>query len=371
MCAFGSTTREEDGLEVLKAMLNVEPQLQVVIITAYGTIESAVEAMRLGAVSYLTKPLNLEELKLTLAHAVKHYHLARQVQELSRRFGEEKFPWGIVTRSKAMDPVLSLIDKAKDIDSTVLITGETGTGKELVARALHFGGKRASGPWEVVNCAAIPETLLEGELFGYKSGAFTGAVRSHTGRFVAAHGGTLFLDEVAELSPALQAKLLRVLEDREVRPLGSEKSRRVDVRVVAATGRNLKEEVAQGHFRADFYFRLNVVPIHVPPLRERREDISLLAAYFLDRAKNDLNRPGLVLNPEALLVLENYSFPGNVRELQNILERAVILSNGDMVSPRHLPKEMQIASDGYRSKARRLITLPVGITLKKLKRSSY
>ncbi len=353
----------EDGLDILKAMRQVVPDLPVIIITAYGTIASAVEAMRIGALSYLTKPLNLDELKITLAHAVEHSRLTRRVQELSKRYGDSDLPWGMVAQSPAMAPVLALIDKAKDIDSTVLITGETGTGKELVARALHFGGKRAGGPWEVINCAAIPETLLEGELFGYKAGSFTGATRNHTGRFVAAHGGTLFLDEVGELSPALQAKLLRVLEDRQVRPLGSEESRRVDVRVVAATGRNLKKEVAAGNFRADFYFRLNVVPIHLPPLRERQEDIPLLAAHFLNRTKEKLGQPALTLNPEVLAALEHYSFPGNVRELQNTIERAAVLANEDTIELHDFPPEIQTTFVPKVSCGREQVALPVGISM--------
>lgn len=354
----------EDGLAVLGELRAVDLELPVIIITAYGSIASAVEAMRRGAFSYLTKPLNLEELKLALRRAVEHAGLNRRVRELTAALTADTLQWGIAAGSRAMQPVLALIERAKDIDATVLITGESGTGKELVARALHFAGRRAKGPWEVINCAAIPATLLEGELFGYAAGAFTGATRSHTGRFAAAHGGTLFLDEVGELEPSVQAKLLRVLEDKLVRPLGAEKSQRVDVRVVAATSRDLKKEVEAGRFRADLYFRLNVVSIHLPPLRERREDIPLLVRHFLARISERLGAPSLKLTPEALAALEAYSFPGNVRELENALERAAVLASGSTITLADLPPEIRVAAGaGTGTRGTQRIVFPVGVTL--------
>ncbi|HHY92454.1 MAG TPA: sigma-54-dependent Fis family transcriptional regulator, partial [Firmicutes bacterium] len=357
---------DEDGLAVLTELRAVEPELPVIIITAYGTIASAVEAMRRGAFSYLTKPLNLEELKLALVRAVEHAALSRRVRELTATLVKESLPWGMVAKSRAMQPVLALIERAKDIDATVLISGASGTGKELVARALHFGGRRAKGPWEVINCAAIPATLLESELFGYAAGAFTGATRSHTGRFAAAHGGTLFLDEVGELEPALQAKLLRVLEDKLVRPLGAGKSQRVDVRVVAATSRDLKKEVEAGRFRPDLYFRLNVVAIHLPPLKERREDIPLLTQHFLARIAERVGSPPLRLSPEALAALEVYAFPGNVRELENALERAAALAQGPAIPVADLPPEIRSDSAALRAvppEGEQRVVLPVGISL--------
>lgn len=309
------------------------PDVPVLIMTSYASVRSAVESMKLGAVDYIAKPFDHDEMVLTVRRILKQQSLARENQilksELSRAYPIE----GMIGSCTAMQEVFARIGKVAPTDTTVLILGESGTGKELVARALHAGSPRRDAPFIVVNCAAIPEGLIESELFGHEKGAFTGAVGAHRGLVEAAHGGTLFLDEIGELPLEAQARLLRVLQEGEIRRVGSTQSRNVDVRLLAATHRDLQQRVADGQFRNDLYFRLNVMEVRLPPLRERVEDIPELAQMLLEKTCRRLNRPPLALAPGALTRLTAYHWPGNVRELENVLERAVILADGDTIEP--------------------------------------
>ncbi|GAW91586.1 sigma-54-dependent transcriptional regulator [Calderihabitans maritimus] len=334
---LGST----DGLDVLRQIKHDFPNAVVIIMTAYGTIESAVEAMKSGAYYYITKPLDIQELQLLIDKAIEYYRLTNQVKFLSETLDNKPGYAGIIGKSKALQRVFRLVEKVKDIDSNVLITGESGTGKELVARAIHYLGKRREGPFEVINCAAIPETLLESELFGYEKGAFTGALQNKAGKLLAASGGTLLLDEIGEMPLSLQAKILRVIQEREVTPLGSTKSYRVDVRILAATNKDLLELVREKKFREDLYFRLNVIPIHIPPLRERREDILLLIEHFIKEKCQKMGKKIKQLDPETKRILLNHHYPGNVRQLENIIEYAVAISTGPTITPSDLPNYLE------------------------------
>lgn len=321
-----------DGVEFLKRMREMRPGLPVILLTAFGSIERAVEAMKAGAYDFLTKPVENEKLLIVVRNAFEHGALVEEV----RRLREERRRYlgaTLVGSSRAMKAILELIEKVAPGNTTVLVTGETGVGKEVVARAIHAASERAAGPFVVVNCGAIPEALVESELFGHIRGAFTGAVRDRKGFFEAASGGTIFLDEVGELPPAAQTKLLRVLQERVVVPVGGSRSRPVDVRVIAATNRRLEEDVREGKFREDLLYRLKVFPIVVPPLRERRDDIPDLARYFLARHLGD--REPRELSDDVIEILRSYDWPGNVRELDNALERAVVLAGEGPLLPEH------------------------------------
>ncbi len=325
-----------DGFGVLRATKALDAGIPVIVMTAYGGIEEAVAAMKEGALDFLAKPVDPDHLLLLVRRALEARRLAVENLLLKMELAERRGAPQIVGGSPAWRRVLAAVERAAATDATVLIEGETGTGKELVARAVHAMSARAGGPFVAVNCAAIPDTLLESELFGYEKGAFTGAVARKPGKFELAHRGTLFLDEIGELSPGLQGKILRAIEEKRFERLGGTASLQVDVRIVAATNRNLKAAVASRTFREDLYFRLSVFPIAVPPLRERREDIPVLARYFVDRSCRDLKRAPLTIAPAALEALARYDWPGNVRELQNCLERAVILAEDEVIYPRHL-----------------------------------
>ncbi|MCD6531225.1 sigma-54-dependent Fis family transcriptional regulator [bacterium] len=324
-----------DGMELLRRIKSEHPEVVVVMMTAHGTVKSAVEAMKAGAYDYLLKPFSTDELLMLVRRIEGELQLAREVEyhrrEERKRFGE------LVGQSAAMRRVFDLISRVAPSDATVLILGETGTGKELVARAIHQRSPRAKKPFVAINCAAITETLLESELFGYERGAFTGADRRKPGMFELASGGTLFLDEIAEMPPTLQAKLLRVLQEKVVYHLGGTTPIPVDVRIIAATNKDLKQLVRERKFREDLYFRLAVFPIELPPLRERREDIPLLVENYLARRGASAK-----VSPEAMELLMGYDYPGNVRELENILERALILSGGKDILPEHLPELEEI-----------------------------
>ncbi len=326
-----------DGISALRGILEYNPALPVILMTAYSSVETAVEALRLGAYDYLIKPLDFDLLRHTLERALEHSRLSVENRELRRQLTDATAGPGILGRSKAMQDMLQILTTVAPTEATVLITGESGTGKELVARALHEGSARAQRSLVTVNCAALAENLLESELFGHEKGSFTGAERRREGRFSQAHGGTLFLDEIGEMPLPLQAKLLRALQEGEVQRVGSDAPITVDVRVLAATNRDLRVEVAERRFREDLYFRLNVITIEVPPLRARAEDIPLLAAHFMERfaARNRKTLKGF--SPQAMDVLLRYAWPGNVRELENAVERAVILSTGDLITERELP----------------------------------
>jgi two-component system, NtrC family, response regulator HydG len=326
-----------DGIAALRGMLDYNPALPVILMTAYSSVETAVDALRLGAYDYLTKPLDFDALKNTLARALEHSRLTVENRELRRQLTESASSAEILGRSPRVRDMLQTISTVAPTEATVLITGESGTGKELVARALHFGSLRAAKPLVTVNCAALSENLLESELFGHERGAFTGADKRRDGRFVQADGGTLFLDEVGEIPLTLQAKLLRALQQGEVQRVGSDTPIMVDVRIIAATNRDLKQEVAERRFREDLYFRLNVISIEVPALRQRKEDIALLAAHFLQLFAQRNRKELKGFSPQALDALLRYDWPGNVRELQNAVERSVILSTGEYVGVRELP----------------------------------
>jgi two-component system NtrC family response regulator len=325
------------GLELLERVKQKDPQMPVIMMTAFGTVEKAVEAMRKGAYDYITKPFDNEVLKKTVATALTLWRVIKENRFLSAELKAKFGPSDLIGKSAAIDQVRGLIQKVAGTKATVLVTGESGTGKELVARAIHAQSPRRDKPMISVNCSALAETLLESELFGHERGAFTGATGQRKGRFEIADEGTIFLDEVGEMSPGVQVTLLRVLQNREFERVGGNKTIKVDVRVIAASNRDLKEEVSRGTFREDLYYRLNVVHIEVPPLRDRREDLPLLIRHFLEKFAKDLNKETPALSPEALTVLRGYPWPGNIRELENMLERAVILSSGTSIQVEDLP----------------------------------
>ena len=327
---------EGDGFGVLRASKEIDPDVPVIVMTAYGSIEDAVSAMKEGAMDFLAKPVDPDHLLLLVARALEHRRMVTEnllmKEELAVRRGAPK----LVGEDPSLRKLFAGLERAAMTDTTVLIEGESGTGKELFARSLHALSQRTDAPFVAINCAAIPDTLLETELFGYEKGAFTGAAARKPGKFEIAHRGTLFLDEIGDLPLTLQAKILRALEEKRFERVGGTASVQVDVRLVAATNRGLKAAVAARRFREDLYFRLSVFPILVPPLRERPGDIPLLARYFVDRYCRDLKKKPLMLSPGALEQLQTYRWPGNVRELQNCIERAVILADGDAILPRHL-----------------------------------
>lgn len=326
-----------DGIEALRRIHAYNPAIPVIIMTAYSSVDAAVEAIKIGAHDYLTKPLDFDRLKLTMARALDH----RQVQENKDASPKNNSltmdTGGIIGSSAPMRELLEMVSYVAPSEATVLISGESGTGKELIAAALHHNSARKNGPFIKVNCAALVENLLESELFGHEKGAFTGADRRREGKFVQANGGTIFLDEISETSAGMQAKLLRVLQEHEVQRVGGQETLGVDVRVLAASNRNLEDEVARGDFREDLYYRLNVVPLHVPPLKERREDIPVLAEHFVEKFAKKNNRQVAGITPRCMALLINYPWPGNVRELENAIERGIILMRGDYLDEDSLP----------------------------------
>ena len=326
-----------DGMEALRRIHAFNPAIPVVIMTAYSSVDSAVEAIKIGAHDYLTKPLDFERLRLTMARALDHRQVVEEKEGAKSRKREEIDTAGIIGRSPVMLELLEMISFVSPTEATVLITGESGTGKELIASALHHNSVRKKGPFVKVNCAALVENLLESELFGHEKGAFTGADRRRDGKFVQADHGTLFLDEIGETSPAMQVKLLRVLQEHELQRVGGHDVVEVDVRLLAATNKILEDEVKAGRFREDLYYRLNVVSLHVPSLRERREDIPLLAEHFLEIYGEKNNRRISGITPGCMDILLHYPWPGNVRELENAMERGVILMRGDYLDEESLP----------------------------------
>ncbi|MBJ6752157.1 sigma-54-dependent transcriptional regulator [Geomonas anaerohicana] len=328
------------GFEVLSAIKERAPSTVVIVLTAFGAIDTAVEAMKLGAFHYLTKPFNREELKVTVLKGLQLQGLSEENRLLKEELsGRTEFK-SIVGTSRAMEGVFSVVRKVADTEATVLITGESGTGKELVARAIHSGSSRRAAPFVAVNCAAIPRDLLESELFGHVKGAFTGAIRDKEGKFQMADGGTIFLDEVGDLPLELQPKLLRVLQERVVEPVGGTSLQKIDLRVVAATNADLERWIAEGKFREDLYYRLSVIPVQLPPLRERVEDVPLLIRYFCTK----FGAEGVTFTKEALARLKEYAWPGNVRELENTVERLLIMREGDQIGVDELPAKISAAA---------------------------
>ncbi|MFI5056670.1 MAG: sigma-54-dependent transcriptional regulator [Candidatus Acidiferrales bacterium] len=335
--------QQSSGLDLLKRVRDVYPQVAVVVLTQYGTIDSAVEATRMGAADYVTKPFHVEDLQSRLMRVARDVDLRQENQLLREQLRTRPGFGGLIGVSERMQRVYKLIEKVSQHEYPVLILGESGTGKELVARSIHFLGARKSRPFAPVDCSALVPTLIESELFGYVKGAFTGAVQAKQGLLEAAQGGTLFLDEIGDLPVDLQAKLLRVLQEREVKPVGSTERRRLDVRIIAATNRDLETAIRNGSFRQDLYFRLNVVQIKLPPLRERKSDIPLLVTSFLDKF-TDAQGPARTISEDAMRRLVAYDWPGNVRELENAIERAVALGSGPIVHVGDLPSSLQYPS---------------------------
>ncbi len=329
------------GVDLLRRVRQEYPEVLVIVVTAYGTVESAVEAMKLGAYDYLTKPVNPDALRLMAGRALEHLRLREEVRLLRSSLDEKYGFENIIGRSPALLYVLDSAARAAQSDATVLIRGETGTGKELLAKGIHWNSRRRERPFVTINCAAIPRDLLESELFGHVKGAFTGAVTHRKGKIELADGGTVFLDEIGDIAPELQVKLLRLIQEREIEKLGLGQTIKVDVRIIAATHRNLAAMVEDGAFREDLFYRLNVIPLEVPPLRERREDIPDLLRHFLERSKRQHGRDEIVL-PEALLpYFTAYAWPGNVRELENVVERLVVLTRGRTITVDDLPEALR------------------------------
>lgn len=350
------TLGQMDGIELLDRIKQLDPEALVIMITAYSSVETAIAALRKGAYDYITKPFINEDILQAARNALRQSELFRENRSLRRELKQKYNFEQIIGRSDALSEIFKLIEKIANVPGSVLIQGESGTGKELIARALHYNSARADGPFVAINCGALPENLLESELFGYVKGAFTGAHTNKTGLLKAADGGTLFLDEIGEMPQALQVKLLRALQEREVQPLGATKPVPFDARLVSATNRNLEEEIAAHRFRDDLYYRISVFNLTLPPLRERREDIPLLARHFIAKYSRDLGVQPRLLSDEALQALINYDWRGNVREMQNAIERAVALSD-ERIELAHLPHKIQATSLAIRDLNGQTLTL--------------
>ncbi len=336
-----------DGLVFLREIKKAGVEATIIVMSAYGTVDIAIEAMKLGAYDYISKPFKPDEIILTLRKAEEREQLRKENQLLRKEVAKEYSFENIVSKNEKMQKIFDVIKKVSHYKSTVLITGESGTGKELVARALHYNSDRSENPFIAVNCGAIPENLLESELFGHAKGAFTDAIRTKKGLFEEADGGTLFLDEIGELPAQLQVKLLRVLQDGEIRRIGEAKPIQIDVRIVAATVKDLPKEVNEGRFREDLFYRLNVLPLHIPPLRERKEDIPLLVHHFIGKYNQAMNKNVKNLDHKAMETLMNYKWYGNVRELENTIERAIVLSEKDDIESENLPAEIQNSGQAF------------------------
>jgi len=370
-----------DGLALLKTMRTEDPSIPVIMLTGTKTVKTAVDAMKLGAADYVTKPFDVDELRLIIAKALETEELGREVRYLRAQVVKRYAFHNLIGKSQAMKEIYAKIEQVADSRATVLICGESGTGKELVARAIHYNSARRERPFIPLNCAAIPETLIESELFGHEKGSFTDAQARRLGQFELAHGGTLFLDEIGDLSQATQAKLLRVLQEREFTRIGGTQPIKVDVRIVAATNKNLEDLLQQGKFREDLYYRVNVVSLYLLPLRERREDIPLLAKHFLAKRLEEDQRPHQEFSKEAIEVLIKFHWPGNIRELENVIEQALVWSNGATIAPEHFPSMLKtdIRSDALRedvftgqlSLEKAVVEFERKIILEALKRTDY
>jgi two-component system response regulator HydG len=354
------------GIEALQKIKEISPDIPVVMMTAYASVDTAVKAMKSGAYDYLTKPLDIEELKLLVAKALRHHQLEKEnvllKEQLRRRFDFSN----IIGRSRSMQDLLETVAMVAPTEATVLLQGESGTGKELIANAIHQNSPRRNHPFIKINCAALPETLLESELFGHEKGAFTGATSRRQGRFHLAHRGSILLDEIAEMSTTTQSKVLRVLQEREFEPVGSSETVKVDTRIIAATNKHLQEEVKANRFREDLYYRINVVNITVPALRKRREDIPLLVDFFLKHYAEKNHRHLKGVTPKAMDSLMRYGWPGNIRELENVVERAVIMGRGDFITPQEFPSALKnLAPESMEDKQE----LPAGKSLREMEKA--
>lgn len=336
-----------DGISLMGRLHAINPYLPIIILTAHGSIESAVEAVKKGAYNFLNKPFDPEELLLQVEKALENRRLQAEVKRLEGLLEDKYHFKNIIVRSEKMRLIMDLVSRVALTDSTIFITGESGTGKELIARAVHLASMRKTGPFVTVNCAAIPETLLESELFGYEKGAFTDAKKSHRGMFVRAQTGTIFLDEIGDMPASIQAKLLRVLQEKKVTPLGSGKPHDVDVRVITATNKNINEMIKEGSFREDLYYRIHVVPIEIPPLRERKEDIPLLAEHFLREISVRMKKEIRGISPMAMQKLMLYDWPGNVRELENTIEHAMAVTSDDIISDELILAAKDLPSESF------------------------
>jgi two-component system response regulator HydG len=354
-----------DGIQALQKIKQISPDIPVIIMTAYASVGTAVDALKSGAHDYLMKPLDIDELKIIVDKALRYHQLEQENLFLKERLNDRFDFSNIIGRSPAMEKLFETMALVAPSEATVLIVGESGTGKELIADAIHQNSPRKDSPFIKVNCAALPETLLESELFGHEKGAFTGATARKKGRFQLAHHSSIFLDEIAEMAPATQAKILRVLQEREFEPVGSSQTMKVDTRVIAATNQNLEEEIQAGRFREDLYYRLNVVTVEVPPLRQRREDIPFLSDFFLKIYAQKNHRLIKGFTPRATDVLMRYDWPGNVRELENIIERAVIMARGEMITPLEFSTDLQKFAENLEETE---IDLSPGRSLKEVER---
>lgn len=344
-----------DGLQVLKTVKELSPDTVVIVITAFASTETTVEAMKEGAYDYITKPFQNDEMKIRIKKALEKRRLSAENILLKKQLKDRAVFDNIVGKSEKIEKVFELVRKVSDSMSNILIYGDSGTGKELIARAIHFNSRKKDKPFVTINCGALPEGLLESELFGHMKGSFTGAVFNKEGLFEVANGGTIFLDEVGETSPAIQVKLLRVLQDKEFKRVGGTKEIKVDVRIITATNRDLSKAVSEGKFREDLYYRLNVIPITLPPLRERTDDIPLLADHFLNKFNKALNKSVKGFSQTTMELFRNYEWRGNVRELENVIERAVALSNSEIITPEYLP---DILRDSSRSSSAIPVNIP-------------
>lgn len=352
-----------NGLEVLLRIRKINTTVPVIMMTAHGSTDTAVEAMKLGATDYIAKPFDVEELKIIINNALKIETMNREIDFLRIQVSES-FDKVIIGKSRKISDLLEAIKKVAETSTTILITGESGTGKELVAHAIYMNSQRKDGPYIKVNCGAITEGLVESELFGHEKGAFTGAQTQKKGRFDRAQGGTIFLDEIGELNTMLQVKILRVLQEHEFERVGGTEEIKADVRIITATNRDLDEMVRNGSFREDLLYRLKIFPIHLPPLRERKEDIPLLADHFIQKYAREMNKSTLSISDDALNLLTNYHFPGNIRELANIIERAIILTSSGQILPNALPKD--VIKGAYNPKKPAFLLPPEGISLEEV-----
>ncbi len=357
---------KKTGMDILTHINQMCPQTVFILITAFGSTETAVEAMKLGAYDYITKPFKLDEVSINISHALESVKLRKENRTLKRELKRTYNFENLVGNSEKMHEIYEIVKRVSLVPTNVLVTGESGTGKEVIAKAIHYNGPLKEAPFITVNCGAIPENLIESEMFGHKKGSFTGAVQDKMGLFQAAHGGTLFLDEIGELPLNIQVKLLRALQERIIRPVGSNENIKVDLRIIAATNRNLENMVAEATFRQDLYYRLNVINIHAPALRDRKEDISLLAIHFLHKFNERLGRDVSSISAEALERLENYNFPGNVRELENIIERSMALEIGNSILPESLPPLVQTESGRKYASVHEIIITDDGVELDKI-----